>query len=191
MERTSFEFNDAHPVSNLIFLGILIVVLITAAAPVRAQIPPNDLCVNAITLDCATGPFSDLGDNTNSSSTEAPFCSTNPGSTAVWYTITGNGFDITVDTCSPETVFDTKINVYTGDCADETALVCVAGNDDAAGSPPECSLGGLNRLSRVSWTSVDGEEYLIVVSGFGGNAGAFEIQLDCEVPVELQRVTVE
>ncbi len=172
------------------FAGLALLVLITVPGSLWAQIP-NDLCVDAISMDCSQGPVSHLGTNAGASATTAPFCGTSPGTQAVWYSVMGNGFDIQVDTCSINTVFDTKINVYTGDCADQANMVCIGGNDDAVGSPPECDLGGLNRLSRVSWTSVDGVEYLIVVSGFGTAAGDFEILLTCEIPVELQRFTIE
>lgn len=107
----------------------------------------------------------------------------------------GNGFDIQIDTCSPNTNFDTRVTIYTdnSDCADEAGMSCIGGNDDAAGMPPECELGssGAFTLSRTSWTSVAGVEYLVVVSGFGALAGDFELILTCEVPVELQRFTIE
>lgn len=171
-------------------VGLVLLVSVSVPGSLGAQIP-NDLCSGAITLDCSQGPFALLGNNSGATGTNAPYCGTTPGDQAVWYKVMGNGFDIQVDTCSPSTVFDTKINVYTGSCADEPGLTCIGGNDDAAGTPPECALGGTNRLSRVIWTSIVDVEYLIVVSGFSGAAGDFEILLDCEVPVELQRFSIE
>lgn len=168
-------------------------VLIAIPGALYAQIP-NNFCDDAISLDCGQGPFRDLGTNAGASATTAPTCgSTTPGTQAVWYWVMGNGFDITVDTCSPNTVFDTKINVYTGDCTNEPGMVCLGSNDDAVGNPPECELGssGTYPLSRVTWTSVNGVEYLIVVSGFGSSSGNFELLLSCEVPVQLQRFTIE
>ena len=191
MNLTWFEEIRRRCAGSVSVVGLAMLFSIPVPGLLCAQGPVNDLCTDAITLDCALGPFSDLGANVGASPTGAPFCGTSPGTQAVWYSVMGNGFDITVDTCSPNTVYDTKINVYTGDCADEPGMVCIGGNDDAVGSPPECDLGGLNRLSRVSWTSVDGVEYLIVVSGFGAAAGDFEILLACEVPVELLRFTIE
>ena len=157
-----------------------------------AQIP-NDLCVDAMSVDCAQKPFGTVGTTVGALATTALLCGTTPGTNAVWYSIMGNGSDIQVDTCSPFTVFDTKLNVYTGDCADQAGMGCIGGNDDAAGSPAECELGssGQFKLSRISWTSVAGVEYLVVVSGFGGASGVFELILTCEVPVELQRFTIE
>lgn len=172
-------------------LAIAAVVALLVPTALDAQIV-NDLCVDALQLSCADGPFSYLGNNTGASATNgAPFCGTSPGTQAVWYKVVGNGGQIQVDTCSPNTVFDTKINVFTGDCADQPNFTCVGGNDDAAGAPLECDLGGDNRLSRVIFDSVDGVEYLIVVSGFAGASGNFEVLLDCEVPVELQHFTIE
>ena len=98
--------------------------------------PVNDLCTDAITLDCGLGPLSDLGTNSGASGTSTPFCGMNPGTHAVWYSVMGNGGDIQVDTCSTNTNFDTRINVYTGDCAAQATMGCVGNNDDAAGSPP-------------------------------------------------------
>ena len=43
----------------------------------------------------------------------------------------------------------------------------LGGNDDAS-----CPFGGL--LSRVTWQSVEGETYLILVQGFGGQTGDFD-----------------
>ncbi len=181
-----------NPRSTRIFSSLaLAILLISVPSPGFAQAPPNDFCDDAVSLSCSAGPSIVLGNNESSTASSAPSCGTNPGSTAVWYSVMGNGFDIQIDTCSPNTVFDTKINIYTGDCGDQANMVCIGGNDDAAGSPPECDLGGFTRLSRFSWSSVDGVEYLILVSGFGGLSGDFELTLDCEVPVELQRLTVQ
>ncbi|MBL0063379.1 MAG: hypothetical protein IPP40_18315 [bacterium] len=55
--------------------------------------------------------------------------------------------------------YDTKINIYTGDC---TAPICVTGNDDACGLQ-----------SSVSWCSVAGQVYFILVQGFTGQTGSF------------------
>lgn len=171
------------------FLSMLLV-----AAPGRliAQTPPNDLCADAASVACATDPFGVSGNNTGATPTSAPSCSgVTPGSNAVWYSIIGNGGLIQLDTCSPLTNFDTRISVYTGDCSNEAGMSCVVANDDAAGSPPECELGGNNLLSRLSWTSISGVEYLIIVSGLNSASGDFELTLSCEVPVELQGLTIE
>lgn len=178
----------------VLVLSFALLMIITGPSSVSAQVaPPNDLCVDAFGINCSQNPFGTPGTNVLATATGSPFCGTSPGINAVWYSVMGNGFDIQVDTCSINTNFDTKINVYTGNCGDQGNMVCVGGNDDAAGSPPECELGssGTFKLSRVGWTSVVGVEYLIAVSGFSGSTGDFELTLDCEVPVELQRFTIE
>lgn len=151
--------------------------------------PPNDTCDERIALSCSQG--TQAGTNIDATGTTAPFCGTTPGAHVVWYSIMGNGDQITIDTCSPNTEFDTRLNVYRGTCANEPGMTCVVGNDDAAGSPPECDLSGLNRKSRVTWTSLAGVEYFVAVSGFDQISGDFELVIDCAIPVELQRLTVD
>ena len=46
----------------------------------------------------------------------------------VWYTVSGISGQITVDTCSSSSDFDTKISVFQGSCG---VLTCVDGNDDS------------------------------------------------------------
>ncbi len=192
MNRAWFERFRLRLKGSTAIFGSALLIVIQIPGSLSAQTPPaNDLCADAISIDCAGDPFGTSGTSIDASATTAPFCNTGPGTQAVWYSVMGNGFDITVDTCSPTTVFDTKINVYSGNCVDEPGMTCIGGNDDAVNSPPECDLGGLNRLSRVTWTSVAGVEYLIVVSGFGGASGVFELLLNCQVPVELQRFNIE
>ena len=192
MDQTWLERLRRRCVQPAPIVGMALLFLIALPGSLWAQIQ-NDLCIDAISVDCAQNPFGTLGTNVGASGTTTPFCGTSPGTTAVWYSVMGNGSNIQIDTCSPVTVFDTKLNVYTGDCADEPGMGCIGGNDDASGSPSECELGssGLFKLSRFSWLSVAGVEYLVVVSGFGGASGVFELILTCDVPVELQRFTIE
>lgn len=77
----------------------------------------------------------------------------------VWYTITGDGNDVTVSTCADlggAADFNTQIVVMTGDCA---GLVCLAGNDDdGTCSDPFAST--------VTFCAESGVEYFIAVTGF-------------------------
>ena len=77
---------------------------------------------------------------------------------------------------------DTKLTVWSGTCA---APVCVGGNDDDL----SCTFNTLQ--STVTWTSVAGETYYIMVHGFSSNVGDFELTLDCEIPVELMSFSAE
>jgi subtilisin-like proprotein convertase family protein len=101
----------------------------------------------------------------------APFCVTSVSALGVWYTTTGTGGTFTASTCN-QAAYDTKINVYCNDCDD---FVCVTGNDDG----PGCAAFS----SEISWCSeldpVTGEglEYLILIQGFAGATGAFDLTL--------------
>jgi len=177
-------------VAKVVRVSVLLSVACLVGVVASAQTPPvNDTCDARIGLTCSQG--TEAGTNIDATGTAAPFCGTTPGERVVWYSIMGNGDQITVDTCSPLTFFDTRLNVYRGSCDNEPGMTCVVGNDDAAGAPAECDLSGLNRKSRVSWASTGGVEYLVAVSGFRDASGDFELVIDCVIPVELQRLTVE
>jgi hypothetical protein len=131
--------------------------------------PPNDTCDTAILL--TVGGATATGDTTLAANDNALPCGSareNQGR-GVWYRVVGNGNTLTATTCLPGTTptFDSKLSVYCGDsCA---SLNCVAGNDDAAA----CAANAL--ASTVSWCSESGRTYYILVHGFNGAVGAFEI----------------
>lgn len=133
--------------------------------PVESSLapPPNDLCVDAIPLN--------VGDLWNGTTTGATTTGDDPGvgicgtsltTAGVWFLVEGTSFDITVNTCAGAS-YDTKIHVYEGTCGN---LVCVDGNDDS------CML-----QSEVTFSSSCGATYYILVSGFGGSTGAFDLTL--------------
>jgi hypothetical protein len=140
----------------------------TCTNPVACAPPPvpeNDECEDAITVDVPSlTPGSTLTATTDS---EFPDCGpliTTPG---VWYRTYGTGNEITADTCYTGTAnYDSKISVYCPDCADP---VCIGGNDDA----PACFAGG----STFTWCSQAGASYYILVHGYGGATGNFELSL--------------
>jgi len=140
--------------------------------------PSNDECDNAINVAVPSSTFgSTLGatfdPNAPSSCPDVTgFGDVFVTSAGVWYSIIGTGNTITVSTCSPSTDYDTQLSVYCGCC---DTLMCVGANDDDSGAQPACDLGGLNRKSTVSFCSVAGEPYLILVHGFGSNTGNFEL----------------
>ena len=91
-----------------------------------------------------------------------------PGS---WYAILGTGSAIRASTCLDDFqvfAFDTTLSVYTGTC---DSLSCTAFNDDDAG----CIL---TTQSTVSWESLPGVTYYIVVQGFYGDSGRFSLQVE-------------
>jgi hypothetical protein len=99
-----------------------------------------------------------------------PACGTSISAPGVWYVVQGTGFTMEVNTCHASSNYDTKLNVYSGSC---DALVCVGGNDDAA-----CPFNNL--FSRVTWPSVAGANYYILVQGFGGQVGNFGLNVLCQ-----------
>ena len=92
--------------------------------------PTNDACGNA------TGPLAvnslTSGQTITATSDVPPAfdCGTSIDAPGVWYTVVGTGNTMTASTCNNGIAsdgsadYDTKINIYCGDCA---ALTCVAG----------------------------------------------------------------
>lgn len=126
--------------------------------------PANDNCANAQAIGC--GQTID-GTTVNANlDLNLPTCSgedvTAPG---VWYTFIGTGQQATVSLCGGSTG-DSKIGIYTGSC---NAPVCVAANDDDCGA-----------LSSVSFSTINGFVYNIIVSEFGAGVGIpFTLSLTC------------
>jgi subtilisin-like proprotein convertase family protein len=129
--------------------------------------PVNDLCADALPVACGDiVPGTTVGGGVDN---DAPFCGVGPTSPGVWYSLEGTGGDITVSLCPDEggnATYDSKLTVYSGTCQ---ALVCIGGNDDA------CGLS-----SRVDFFSNAGETYLILVHGFGGASGDFDLAVVCD-----------
>lgn len=141
-----------------------------AAAPAAFAQPVNDTCANATEIFCS----SVVTGTTVGAAPDSPVtCGTSSGTGgAVWYRFIGTGDTIELSTCNPGSDFDTKIRVYSGTCA---ALVCVGGNDDST-----CSFSGLR--SRVTFNSLAGVEYQILMHGFGSSQGNYELSLICLAP---------
>ena len=129
--------------------------------------PANDDCANATVVSApSTSAF-----DTSSATADGPTanCGTTPGGPNVWfvYTATGTG-DLLVSTCN-DADFDTKINVYSGDCSN---LVCEGGNDDNSGA------GCTGNTSELTLTGLAAGDYYIAVSGFSGATGTGNLTLD-------------
>lgn len=137
------------------------------------QPPPNDNCVDAITVSV---PSQTQGTTINSFADAAGTCggvaNANPG---VWYRVIGTGNTMTADTCAaggtpPAPILaDTRVSVYTCGC---TCKTCVAANDTAS---PSCT--GFTGRARVSWCSEVGKEYLILVHQGTTTAGNFRLDV--------------
>ncbi|MCP3981504.1 MAG: hypothetical protein GY716_19570 [bacterium] len=134
---------------------------------------------------CANGAAANLGDLVAGDSTGAGsdpnvtggFCGTSitAGGDALWYDLTlAADTLVSVSTCNdgnPATgsaQFDTKISVFCQDC-DSADFVCVDGNDDGAG----CA----DFTSSITFCGRADSTYHILVHGFLGSAGAFELAI--------------
>lgn len=127
------------------------------------QPQPNDLCEDAVPVavpSTTAGSTVLAGVDTGFPSPCGDATITSPG---VWYTVTGTGNTITASLCNMATAFDTKLSVFCDDCVEPA---CVDGNDDFCGLQSE-----------VTWCSESGRTYYILVHGFGGASGPFELNV--------------
>ncbi|MCB0795133.1 MAG: T9SS type A sorting domain-containing protein [Flavobacteriales bacterium] len=134
----------------------------------------NDDCTGAIPLVC--------GDTVQGSTAPAlddavPGCGTSISAPGIWYSFVGIDGSATLSTCNSAN-FDTKINVYSGDCA---SLVCEGGNDDG----PDCGL-----TSELTVVTSAGTDYFVLVQGYDGEQGEFTLALSCNTCVAPLNVSV-
>lgn len=136
-------------------------------------IPENDLIANAIPIACGDIILGNTKDATNEMG-EGDCTDVLDDSKDVWYTFTGNGSteDVTISTCSANSLFDTAIAVYTGTPGN---LSCLVDNDD----DNNCSD---NLLSTVTFTSDGSSTYYIKVQGYDAyEFGQYELSVGCAV----------
>ena len=144
----------------------------------------NDDCSGAIAVSCGS-LTSGTTSGANLESPAVPSNCTGPGlgtasgnfsltAPGVWYSLTLPGVagvdDRTVYADTATAGYDTKLSVYTGDCA---ALSCVTINDD--------SFTSLH--SKVAWRATAGQPYFILVHGFSIATGSFSLAVDCQAPL--------
>ena len=101
-----------------------------------------------------------------------------PNGRVAWFNVIGTGEEITASTCSNNSggsaTFDTELSVFntcqgglgTGSVGFDPN-VCVAGNGDTA----LCASSSGSFASTVTWLSVLGQEYKILVHAFEGDVG--------------------
>jgi hypothetical protein len=129
-------------------------------------IPVNDLIGDAILLPAGNGSV--VGTTTGATTDSgAPYAGTLITSPGVWYTGFGSGAAIGLDTFSAVTNYDTKISVYSDFSGTLAGLTPIGGNDDAS--------GGCFLCSAYAFPSEAGTQYWILVHGFGGASGDFEL----------------
>ncbi|MFN8698658.1 MAG: T9SS type A sorting domain-containing protein, partial [Flavobacteriales bacterium] len=130
----------------------------------------NDVCSGAIVVGCGAsvnGSTTTLNGATNDlMPTQCGAASPDATQTAngVWYRYAGNDQTVTASLCGSG--YDSRISIYTGSCG---TLTCVAGNDDACGLQSE-----------VSFNAFAGDDYYIMVHGFGGSTGTFTLNITCD-----------
>lgn len=130
----------------------------------RTCVPPpitNDDCTGALPIACAgsvTGTT--VGATIDAVATCVTTLNTAPG---VWYSFTGDGSQVIMSLCGSS--YDTKIGIFRGTCA---ALICVTGNDDFCGLQ-----------SQVTFGTIAGATYYVLVTGFGTASGNFTLTRTC------------
>ena len=136
--------------------------------------PCGDLCINALEIECGDSVTGDTSNNTDDDL--AQNCGvTSPGA-GVWYAFEGTGENVKLSTDYAGTDYDTNLQVYSGDCDN---LTCVAQNEDGG----EVFVNGWT--SDVTFTSMEGTDYYIYISGYNGNQGTYEMTLDCFDPIVI------
>ncbi|MCB9184414.1 MAG: T9SS type A sorting domain-containing protein [Flavobacteriales bacterium] len=133
--------------------------------------PVNDLCANAIPVDCGvtyTGN-TQWGSNTGAPVFGGACGTTDATANGVWYTVSGICGSTTADLCGSN--YDTKLFVMTGSCG---SFNCVAGNDDASTGP--CAF---TAQSIVTWDADASTTYYIYVTGFSTNFGDYALTVTC------------
>jgi len=138
----------------------------TGPATFTGPPPSNDLCINAIEIECGDELTGNTGSATMQDNPE--LCGTSVTAPGIWYTFTGTGDDIVLSLCGSD--YDTKINLYSGDCEN---LVCVGGNDD---NFAECGPGNNSYLYA---STEEGVTYYVFVGGWLSNTGIFNLSYSC------------
>lgn len=129
----------------------------TLLATVNLAAAQNDECSGAVALALGSTPF-----DTTGATTSFPWpCAA--GGSDLWYAFTPavDGL-VTLVTCGA-TVYDSALEVFSGDCNALTSLAC---NDDSCGLQ-----------STVLWNGLAGVTYLIRVGGFNSATGSGELRL--------------
>lgn len=132
-----------------------------------ASVAPNSECWNAVLLNCdASGEGSTI--NSTIKEELAPHGGLDPnGSYGVWYKYAdiGNQSDVQFSLCDTTGVFDSRVIVYQGACAD---LFPIASNDDECGT-----------LSEVTFHNDGSSTYYILVFGAEESTSDFNYNFTC------------
>ncbi|MFK7983719.1 MAG: 3-coathanger stack domain-containing protein [Saprospiraceae bacterium] len=154
---------------RLLKYTLLLLVSFSVAVPSLWSQPMNDVCTSAILID-ETGMIEGSTLQATTDESGAICNSLRVGTKGVWYKFMGTGKMITFSTCLTETLFDTWIAVYSGDC---DALVCEAQNDNEGA----CTVAN---ASELDFLAEKGKIYYILIGGVGVNTvGTFKLATFC------------
>jgi|GEM_PF-7014106 len=131
------------------------------------NLPPGDLCSNAIPLNCGAS----LSGNTLNASYDPEMMLCGYGSLSftpgIWYTFTGDGQNATISTCHPNTNFGARLTVFSGQC---DGLLCIGRDNQFCGSK-----------GQITFPTIIGETYYIIVDGYF-QQGSYTISRSCAAP---------
>ncbi len=152
----------------------------TSASTTLAVCPPsNDTCADAIAVACDDYVVgSNIGASLNTG------CNGNDRQT-VWYSFTSDvAASVYLNTCNPETNFDTDLNVYTGTCDELVCFPGFEGNgyvDGAFGCEFQsyAAAGSMEVEAGVTYSIAVTGYY--VAGGFSGWEGTFGLSVSCEI----------
>ena len=144
---------------------------------INPDAPENDLCEGAIEIVLekqidangvvGLGAVIEGGTFAAAPDAESVFCgaSNAPG---IWYSLIGNASTMRIDTCGDFSDYDTRLSVFSGDCAN---LNCIVSNDDACTNANGCC------KSVVEWNAEEGVTYLVLVHGWSASSGSYVLSV--------------
>jgi|GEM_PF-2618620 len=163
MKKNNYAF-----ITRLLVFGLFLFPLL-----LNAQTEPNDFCADAIAVECNATVSGSTVFATLDPEVDGTICGTLINTPGVWYTVVGLGGNVTASTCNSAD-YDTKISVFTGTCG---VLICEGGLDDT----PGCD----GFTTEFTWASMAGTTYYVLVHGWEGSVGTFDLTVSCEIPAEI------
>ena len=153
-ETLQQALNDVAAIQNLLDSDIALgfpLTYISSSVDRSTPIVAQDRCSDAMLIPPGTYQGSTAGLAIDNS--EASPCSTvqAPG---VWYRVLGTGGNVNLDTCGTSGSFETNLLVFDGEACG--AVQCRAANDSG---------GCTGNTSSVTWSTVSGAEYWVLVTG--------------------------
>jgi hypothetical protein len=133
-----------------------------SGTPIEPSSAGGDVCATATPLTVPGSSSGNTCDNVNDYDAVCPYTGSTSGDEV--YVISGVTAQITIDLCN--SAYDTKVYVYEGSCPG-TLVAC---NDDFCNDP-----SGNPFRSQVSCVTLTGGTYYVVVDGYGGDCGDYNI----------------